>query len=403
MGETATAREGETNRESDTQRASRRWWTVVVFAYMALEGAALQMRGAVVPALRETFTVPEWQLGLVAPAGTISFLLVVMLVGAIGGRFDTRRLLLLAVVGTGVGVLVMGVAPSFLFFLAAAFGRESFVGVGRGSARPLLSHLYPAQRGRLFGYYDMMWAVGATIGPLLVAAALVVGDWRLAYFALVVAFVPLLLLVRSLPTPSVGGGDDPLDLTAVRGLARRPEVVAMSAAVFLIAGFEGGIFTWLTTYAEGRLPGSVATASLSVLLVAYIPGRFLSGRLSERFGYVRLATGLVALTVPAFAYAFFVAEGYGLLVGFFAIGLGLSGLYPTMVAYGVESVPEYSTPVNSTAAVTSSAGFAAVPAIMGFVISGSDVLRAMRLLLLPLCVLLALLLVTWSVIGTAND
>ena len=388
--------------EDDADRSGRRWWTAVVFAYVALEGAGLQMRGAVIPALRRTFEAPEWQLGLVAPAGTVGFLLTVMLVGAIAGRFDTRRLLLVGVAGTGAGILVMGVAPSLTFFLAALVGRGLFTGVGRGSDRPLLSHLYPSQRGRLFGYYDTMWAVGATAGPLLVAGAVAAGDWRYAYYALGVAFVPLVALVLYLPTPSVEGGDVPLDLPELRRIVRRPEVLAMAAALFLSTGFEGGLFTWVTTYAQGRLPGALATASLSVMLAAYIPGRFLSGWLSERVGYVRLSVGLVALTIPSFGYTFFLAEGYGLLVGLFAVGLTLSGFYPTMLAYATEAVPEHSAPVNATASVTSAAGIAAVPAAMGFVISGSDVARAMRLLGLPLAGLAAVVVLAWYLAGRAE-
>jgi len=379
-----------------TDRSGRRWWTAAVFAYVALEGAGLQMRGAVIPALRRAFGVPEWQLGLVAPAGTLGYLLAVMVVGAVAGRFDTRRLLLLGVAGTGAGVLVMGVAPSFALFLAALLGRGLLTGVGRGSDRPLLSHLYPAQRGRLFGYYDMMWAVGATAGPLLVATAVAAGNWRLAYYALALAFVPVVALVVALPPPAVDGGDEPLDIPALRHIARQPEVAAMAVGLFLSTGVEGGLFTWLTTYAQGRLPGSLATASLSVMLAAYIPGRFVSGWLSERLGYVRLSAGLVALTVPAFAYTFFLAEGYGLLVGVFAIGLALSGIYPTLLAYATEAVPEHSAPVNATAAVTSAAGLAVVPAAMGFVISDAGVGTAMRLLAVPLGLLLALVAVLWA-------
>ena len=410
MSEPATADEtggdgagdgGDTG-ETETERSSRRWWTVAIFAFVALEGAGLQMRGAVIPALRRTFDAPEWQLGLVAPAGTLGFLVAVVIVGGLASRFDTRRLLLLGVVGTGVGLLVMGLAPSFAFFLAALVGRGLFTGVGRGSDRPLLSHLYPARRGRLFGYYDMMWAVGATGGPLLIAAAVAIGDWRLAYFALAAVFIPVVALVLALPKPTISGGDEPLDLSELRRIVRRPEVIATVTALFLSTGFEGGLFTWLTSYAQGRLPGSLATASLSVLLAAYIPGRFLSGWLSERVGYVQLSVGLVALTVPAFAYTFFLAEGYGLLVGFFAIGLTVSGLYPTMVAYATEAVPEHAAPVNAAALVTSSAGLAAVPAAMGFVISGSDVVQAMRLLGVPLVALLLLVSATWYVAGTVK-
>ncbi len=392
-----------TDTAAETDRSGRRRWTVAIFGFIALEGAALQMRGAVIPALRRTFDAPEWQLGLVAPAGTLGFLITVMLVGAFGNQFDTRRLLLVGVVGTALGVLGMGVAPSFLLFLVALVGQGLFTGVGRGSDRPLLSHLYPSQRGRIFGYYDMMWAVGATAGPLLVAGAVAAGNWRLAYYGLGVAFVPVLALMLRLPTPNTAGGDEPLDLAELRRIVRRPEVVAMAAGLFLSTGFEGGLFTWVTTFAQGELPGALATASLSVLLAAYIPGRFVSGWLSERVGYLRLSVGLVGLAVPAFAYTFFFAEGYGVLVGLFGVGLALSGIYPTLLAYATDAVPEHSAPVNATASVTSAAGIAAVPAAMGFVISGADILLAMRLLGVPLVLLGALLLGAWYTAGQVDD
>jgi len=125
MSEAAATEAPETAVEDGTDPSGRRWWTVAVFAYITLEGAGLQMRGAVIPALRRTFDVPEWQLGLVAPAGTVGYVLAVMVVGAVAGRLDTRRLLLVGIVGTGVGILVMGVAPSFALFLAALLGRVS--------------------------------------------------------------------------------------------------------------------------------------------------------------------------------------------------------------------------------------------------------------------------------------
>jgi fucose permease len=391
MSESAAAKRAETEVDGETDRSGRRWWTAAIFAYITLEGAGLQMRGAVIPALRRTFAVPEWQLGLVAPAGTVGYVLAVVVVGAVAGRLDTRWLLLVGIVGTGAGILVMGVAPSFGLFLAALLGRGLFTGVGRGTDRPLLSHLYPTQRGRIFGFYDMMWAVGATASPLLVAATVAAGDWRLAYYALGLAFVPVVALALWLPTPNIEGGDDPLDWPELRRITRQPAVLTMAVALFCSTGFEGGLFTWVTTYAQGRLPGSLATASLSVMLAAYIPGRFASGWLSERLGYVRLAVGLVGLTIPAFLYTFFLADGYGLLVGLFFIGLALSGMYPTLLAYATEAVPEHSAPVNATAAVTSAAGIAVVPAAMGFVISDTGVAGAMRLLALPLA-LLALVL-----------
>ncbi|WP_152042497.1 MFS transporter [Salinigranum salinum] len=392
-----------TGDESRQEVDSRRWWTLAVFAFIALEGATLQLQGAIIPVLREQFGTPEWQLGLVAPAGTIGFLLFVAVVGVVAGRLDTRRLLLVGIVGTGLGVFVMGLVPSFGFFLAALVVRGAFAGIGRGSDRPLLSHLYPHRRGRLFGYYDMMWAVGATLGPLGVAAALHLGDWRLAYYALGVSFVPVAALVWYLPSPSVEGGDDPLTLSEVRRVGRSPPVQVMAAGILFATGIEGGLFTWLTTYVEGRVAPSLVPLSLSVLLGAYVPGRFVAGSLSERFGYVPLAFGLGALCTAAGAYTFLFASGRSLLIGVFGIGLTLSGLYPTLLAYATGAAPEHSAPINALALVLSSCGIAGVPAVMGFVIDDAGVAPAMRLLFVPLCGLLLVTAVAWVRVGRSAD
>jgi fucose permease len=389
---------------SESDRDSRRLWTAAVFAFVALEGATLQVQGALVPELRDTFGTPEWQLGLIAPAGTVGFLVFVAAAGAVAGRLDTRRLLLFGVFGTGVAVVAMGTVPTFGVFLAALVIRGAFSGIGRGTDRPLLSHLYPARRGRLFGYYDMLWAVGATLGPLVVTAALWAGDWRLAYYALGVAFLPVVALIWWLPSPSVdGGGEDPLTLSRLGRIARDPTVLVMAAGLLCLTGVEGGLFTWLTTYAEGRVPEAFVTVSLSVLLAAYVPGRFLAGVASDRIGYVPLAFGLGTLCLASAAYTFLVASGLAILAGVFCIGLTVSGLYPTLLAYATERTPEHSAPINAIGLVVSSCGIAGVPAVMGIVVGGAGVAQAMRLLFVPLVGLIAVTVVAWVRVGRAGS
>ncbi|KAB1190485.1 MFS transporter [Haloferax sp. MBLA0076] len=380
---------------------TRRWWTIVIFAYVALEGASLQMRGSVVPVLRDSFGTPDWLLGLVAPAGTIGFLVFVALTGVVAGRVDTRRLILLGIAGTGVSVFIIGFTPSFAFFLAALFLRGTFGGVGRGTDRPLLSHLHSEDRGKWFSYYDAMWAVGATIGPLIVTAALWLGDWRFAYYTLGAAFLPVVLLVVWLPTPTIeGDGDDPLTLDEIKRVGRRPEVLVMIAGILMTTGVEGALFTWLTTFAEGRVPASFVTASLSVLLVAYIPGRFVAGVLSERLDTVTLISGLALLCLLSTVYTFFVATGVGILVGLFGIGFSLSGQFPTLLAYSTEAAPQHSAPINSLSLVVSTLGIAGVPAILGFVISDAGIELAMQLLVVPLVALVGVSVIAWIRIGT---
>jgi fucose permease len=136
--------------------------------------------------------------------------------------------------------------------------------------------------------------------------------------------------------------------------------------------------------------------------VAYVPGRFVAGSLSERVGYVPLAFGLGVLCSLAAVYTFVLASGVALLAGVFCLGLALSGLYPTLMAYATESAPEHSAPINALGLVVSSVGIAGVPAAMGFAIDGSGVVSGMRLLFVPLFGLVVVTAVAWVRVGAAG-
>jgi len=363
---------------------NRRLWTVVIFLTMACTGAVMQIRGAVLPTLDGYFTVPEWQLGLVAPAGTVGYLLVILAVGSSAGRVDARRFIAGGAALTAGALLAMGLSPSFPVFLAALVVQGAAVGVFRALDRPLLSHFYPSQRGRVYNRYDATWAIGAALGPLAVVLALRAGSWRLVYGAVGVAVLALAVAFRSLRSPAVESNEEPLTRSDLADLVRRPEVLALLAALFFVTGVEGGLFTWLPYYAAAELPDAWAELTLTVMLAAYIPGRFACGALTDRLGPLTLLVGVLGLLVPAFAFTFFVADGLAVLGGVVAIGLLISGVFPTMMAYATDAVPEHSGPVNALASAVSGVSVGGVPALMGVVVGGADAATAMRLLVAPL-------------------
>jgi MFS family permease len=365
-------------------RSNRGLWTVAVFAAILLGGVTMMARGPVIVELGETFDAPEWQLGLIAPAGTVGYLVVISVVGFGAGHFDTQRLVTLGLFGTGAALLAMGVAPALAVFLLAVLLRGTMNGVVRGLNRPLLSHFYPESRGRVYGYYDMTWAVGAVLGPLLVIVAVAVLDWRLVYYALAAVTFGLAIVVWRLDAPTVESSEEPFDRADAVKLLRRPEVLGMAAAMFFGCGVEGGLFIWLPTYATGKLPSHLASITLSVMIAGYVPARFVYGRIGARLGYLRLLLVILLLLVPVFYAAFVYADGLWILASVAVIGAGVGGVFPLLISYATEAVPHHSGPVTAIAAVSSSLGVGIVPALMGFVISGSDATLAMQLLLLPL-------------------
>lgn len=367
---------------------NRRLWTVAIFLTMACTGAVMQVRGAVLPTLETFYSVPEWRLGLVAPAGTIGYLLVILVVGSSAGRVDVRRFIAGGAALTGAALLTMGLAPSFLVFLAALVVQGAAVGVFRALDRPLLSHFYPNERGRVYNRYDGTWAVGAACGPLAVVLALRAGSWRLVYGALGVGVLALAVAFWSLRSPAVESEEEPLAREDVGALLRQPEILALLATLFFVTGVEGGLFTWLPYYAQAELPGEWAELTLTAMLVAYVPGRMACSVLSERVGPLTLLVGVLGLLIPAFGVTFFVADGLWVLAGVVAIGLLISGVFPTMMAYATDAVPEHSGPVNAVASAVAGVSVGGVPALMGVVVGGSDAATAMRLLLVPVALAL---------------
>ncbi|WP_122089240.1 MFS transporter [Halalkalicoccus subterraneus] len=345
-------------------------WTVAIFAFVALDAASLQIRGALLPQFEAAFDVSPGLLGLVAPAGTAGFFLTVLVVGLAAGRIRVHRTLLLGVLSAGAFLLPMSGAPVYPLFLGALVLHGISLGGVRALDRALLSHLYPDRRGRIFTLHSLAWALGAVSGPVLAALVISVADWRAVFVLLGLGFLPVALSIRGLSLPDRMENERPISLDGAADLIREPTILGMTGALLLVGGIEGAVFTWLPYYAGTSLPASLAPLALSAYLLAYVPGRVTYTVLAERIGYAPLSLALILPAIPAMYVAFVLTEGYAMLAAVFVLGLFMSGQFPLLSAVGVEAASEYSGPVNAISTSATYVGMAVVPTVMG-VITGA--------------------------------
>ena len=358
----------------------RRLWTVAIFLFTIGDALALQVRGAIIPSLSEEFQVSEALLGLVAPAGTAGFIVAVVLVGTAAGRLNVRRTVLGALAVAAVAFLVMGAAPIYPLFLGFLLVQGSADGVVRGLDRPILSHLYPSQRGRIFNVYALVWAIGAAAAPIFVNAVLAVGEWRWVFYLLALVFVPAAVLVTRAEKPSIEGNERTVSKERFLELLRDPPVTGMTLALVLSGSIEGSFFTWLPYYAGQFLTDSQANLLLSGFLATYIPGRAFYSVVVERVDSLWLVAGLSLLTAPALYVAFTTTSTTVMVAAVLFSGATVSGLFPTISAFGVDTHPEYSGPVNAIATGASYLGLSATPALVGVLASRYDIGTALSLL-----------------------
>jgi MFS family permease len=358
---------------------SRRLWLAAVFLFVFGDALTLQTRGALLASFRTTFGVSEALLGLVAPAGTVGFVAAVLAVGLLTGRLNLARGLTLGVLLTAACLVVMSGAPVYWLFLLALVGQGTATGVVRGLDRPILSHLYPGQRGRVFALHALAWGLGAVAGPLLVNQVLAVGDWRLTYALLAAFFLPLAVVLWRLELPVDVSGERELSAAAFGRLLRSPSILGMAVAMILVGGIEGSIFTWLPYYGIDVVGRQRANLLLSTFLLAYIPGRLAYTWLAERVGYLDLVLVLSAGTFPSLYLLFSGLRGTALFAAVFVAGLFTSGFFPLISAFGVDIAPEYSGPVNAVATAGTYGGIAVGPVIVGLLIERFSVVTAMQL------------------------
>ncbi|WP_142855903.1 MFS transporter [Salinigranum halophilum] len=359
---------------------TRTRWTVAIFSFVACHGVVSQTRGPLLASFERSFGVSQSLLGAVAPAATVGLLLAVLLLGMNAGRVRVRRALLVGVGLTVCSLASLALVQSYWVLVGSFLLQGLGIGAVRALDRPLLGHLYPDARGRLFNLYALTWAVGATVGPLFVNWVLSVTDWRMTFVFLLLPLLPVVVLLWRATPPREMRNEQNISLAAVRELLSRPAVLGMATALVLSGSIEGTMFAWFAYYAGEFVPRTRANVLLSAFLVTYIPARLLYSHLCDRLAPLTLVLGLAVVGVPVTALAFTARSWVVLAAGALALGFVVAGFFPTLSAFGIDSAAEYSGPVNAIATGANYVGITAAPLVVGVVAERVDIVTGMRLL-----------------------
>ena len=228
---------------------------------------------------------------------------------------------------TVVGALLVGLATG-VFFIAA---------------NPLVSELYPEKVGTAVGIRGMSSQIAAVAAPFLVAIAIGLGSWRIAFGALAVLALATTALfagaVHRAELPNAGAADRDL----VAGI-RAEWPLLLTGIVFVgVTGFVWqGVFNFYITYVSEvkGLTRATANTLLTVTFAAGVPSFLVAGRLADRFSYPRLLLTVLAgfaLTLTALTMVQGVLAVAAVSV---VMGMVIHGLFPLGDAYMLDSLPD---------------------------------------------------------------
>lgn len=336
--------------------------TAIFFA----NGALVATWASRIPAIADRIDITTGQLGLALLCPAIGAVVTMPLVGRALTHGSSRTYSAFGVAGLTLAVVLPALAPSLptlalaLLLVGVSNGALDIamnaqgVAIERRMQRPILSSLHAAFS---FGGF-----AGAGLGA--VAAALHVAP--LPHIAVAAALFGGIGLVSI--APLLRADDDP-DTDAARLPWHKLPVrlLLMGIACFFCFLAEGAAMDWSAKLVRDELDSTAALGAIAYAVFSggMAVGRLLADGLWRRWGAVGLLRRSGALAAVGFAIGLSIGTPASAILGFLALGLGLSGVAPTLFRSAAD---EPGVPTGPALAATSSLGylgFLAGPAIIG--------------------------------------
>jgi predicted MFS family arabinose efflux permease len=353
-------------RSSSHREPSLRVARAAVAAVFFANGAGTANWLVRIPAVQANLGLSEGALGLALLGVAVGALVAMPRIGRLVARYGSRPVTRVAAIVFAVTLMLPPLAPNPLFLVLALVA----LGAGNGAldvamnaqaatverryGRPIMSNFHALYSlGGLAGAAAGGGVASQDIGPVphLIAVALTVG--------LVAAWVTR----RMLPATA--------DAAPGQASSARPRglLLMLGIVAFCVLFGEGAMADWSAVYLRditGAGPG-LAAAGYAAFSLAMAAGRFAGDALRARLGPVRLVRVGGVLATLGLAASLWLTQPWAAIVGFGAVGAGLSIVFPILLAAAGALRGMAPGTAIATVSTFGYSGFLAGPPIIGFV------------------------------------
>ena len=347
---------------TDEPRAARR----AVMAVFLLNGLALGSWFPRIPDVQRRLELGDGALGGALLGTAVGALLAMPATGLLVARWGSRRVTTASAVALCAALPLPALAPTLpllvpaLVLLGAANGvldvamNTQAVAVERRYRRPIMTTFHGVfSAGGLAGAVIAGAVSSRDLGP----------EAHLLTMGLALALAALTARRWLLPTGTDAGAGGPAFARPTRALA------GLGVVAFCVLLGEGAVADWGAVYLRNGLGTSAgfAAAGYAAFSLAMAVGRFAGDWLTARIGPVAIVRGGGVLVALGLGAALLADRPAAVLVGFAAVGAGLSCAFPVVLSAAGRDpglAPGAALAAVSTAGYT---GFLAGPPLIGFV------------------------------------
>jgi fucose permease len=305
----------------------------LAFMMMIMLGFINNMRGTLIPPIRDFYTVNYSQIGVMLMASTFGFMSATFFGGLAASHFGLKRVITFGFLAAAFSIFIMGYINSFLYLILLM----TLLGIGLGSveigANSLGAKIFVEKSGMMMNMLHLFFGVGASIGPRYAGWLLSLDlEWYQIYLTALVLIIFLLIYLFFTDFP-VEIENDKKDNIAIKKIVKQKKVWLFSAVLGSAVVSEIAIGSWLVNFLHVERAFSTTSAStyLSLFFIIFTVGRLVGGYFTEHLGYIKILFIFASATLFLFICGLLV-EGVLGAVFFSTAGFFISIMFPTIMA-----------------------------------------------------------------------
>lgn len=307
---------------------------IIYLAFISL-GLPDSMLGAAWPTIRVELALPMAGAGLVSMIISGGTIVSSILSGKLIKKFGTAKLTLLSVLMTAIALFGFSISKSYLWLCLMAIP----LGLGAGAVDAALNNFVALHfSARHMSWLHCFWGVGATSGPIIMAAAISFrGSWQKGYlYVAIIQIILVVILFISLPLWKAfdKNGQEKESVKESNGnVFKIPGIRPALLGYFCYCAVESVAGLWGASYLvqAKNVAANEAAGWISMYYLGITIGRFINGIFTTRFdnktliraGQFIIGIGAMILLILPYTYAN--------LLGLIFIGMGCAPIYPSML------------------------------------------------------------------------
>jgi MFS family permease len=312
-----------------SQDARRARWAVS--AVFFLTGAGTANWAVRIPAIQERLHLTPGQLGFALLGVSAGAIASMPIAGRLVARHGSRPVTRIVAIAFALALIL----PTLAWNLPVLVASLTVLGLANGmldvamnaQAATVQRHYRQPIMSRVHALYSFGGLAGAAVGGRVAAGAIDVRP-HLVAVAAVLAAASLAFGAGMLPASADAAPEQSPTARLTRPL------VALGVVAFCVLFGEGAMANWSAVYLRdvvGATPG-LAAAGFAAFSLTMATGRAVGDALTTSLGPVRLARFGGALASLGAALAIAVPSPWTVIVGFGAIGAGLSSIFPMVLS-----------------------------------------------------------------------